>query len=541
DGTTGYDFMNLISAVQHDPSSDAAFTRLWTDVSGRPPDFEMEERAARRDMLSTAFANALRVAAAAFAPLGNDGDAGNDVAAIQCAISLTIERFRAYRTYAVGDSREPAPGALFEDAVCSAAADAAGPVRRALDLVASVVRGDAASGGGDARDAVRRFNQLAAPIAAKAVEDTACYRYGRLLSRNDVGFSPGRFSMSVAEFHRHNAAQADAFPRTLVTTATHDHKRGEDARARLAALSELPAEWAHAVDAWFAMNAPRRPAGIGRGDEYQLYQTLIGAWPVELAASDADGLAAFEERILAWRVKSLREAKLETSWDRPNGAFENAHKAFVGSLLAPSQPFVEGLASFVARLAPAGALNSLAACALRCTSPGVPDLYQGDEAWDLTLVDPDNRRPVDFDRRRALLSAGGARDLPELLGEWSSGAVKATLIARLLALRARVPSVFLSGAYVPIETSSERILAFARTDETAVVLVAVPRLCANDAVVSATPLPAPGQHRWRDLSLPSAWRHREWRDVLSRDAPVVARADGDAIFDRFPAVVLLSA
>jgi (1->4)-alpha-D-glucan 1-alpha-D-glucosylmutase len=535
DGTTGYDFMNAVSELQHDANGEATFTKLWSELSGRTGDFEFEECHARRELLDGAFANALRATAAAFVGLRSN----IEIHAMERAIGLVIEHYRAYRTYATGDSTEPAPGAFFDEAILVALSDSASDadVREAIQVVASVMRGDAASCKENARDAARRFNQLTAPIAAKAVEDTALYRYGRLLSRNDVGFSPDRFASTPGEFHACNARQLVSFPSTLLATATHDQKRGEDVRARLAVLSEIPDEWASVVSEWFALNQPHRVPAISPGDEYQLYQTLVGAWPFNLTSNDSS-LDQFTDRIVAWRIKSLREEKLDTSWEHENDAVERAHCEFVRRILEPGGPFVERLAEFCARIRSAGALNGLVACLLRCAAPGVPDLYQGAELWDLSLVDPDNRRAVDFAAREGVLAASSDSTKP--LDEWQSGAMKLSLIRRILTLRSTAPQIFAAGAYVPIQTSSERLLCFARVYEARVLLVAVPRLCARDAMASGGPLPAPSFATARDLVLPAEWRGRSWRDVLSDDGAIVSLEGADPLFTHFPAGVFLS-
>jgi (1->4)-alpha-D-glucan 1-alpha-D-glucosylmutase len=315
----------------------------------------------------------------------------------------------------------------------------------------------------EARDPARRFSQLASPVAAKAVEDTAFYRYGRLLSRNDVGFSPEQFSLSPGEFL---AKATDRGPGAMLATATHDHKRGEDVRARLAALSEIPDIWKAEVRAWRALNAPLRSPRLEAGDEYMLYQTLVGAWPINV------------DRVLGWREKSLREAKLETSWFTPDEAFERDNAAFVKAILDPAHGFVPRLGAFVERLTPAGICNSLIQCALRLTLPGIPDLYQGTELWDFSLVDPDNRRPVDYHARMALL------DAQLELRDWRSGSPKLALIRHFLTLRRERPDIFEARTeHVP---SSNGTLAFRRGP----LLVAVPLLCARSCIERGMPLPA---------------------------------------------------
>lgn len=522
DGTTGYDFMNTVSAIQHDGRNERLFTDLWTSISGRSADFEIEECRARREIIESAFANALEAAARAFQTL-QDGEKLPAAA----ALARVLEHLRAYRTYATGDSAVPQPGPFFEAALQAAIGNSNANEHAALSLIGAVMHGEYAKRGADAREAVRRFNQLAAPVAAKAVEDTALYRYGRLLSRNDVGFQPGHFAWDAREFHAANEKRQAQFPTALLATATHDHKRGEDARARLAVLSELPDEWKNKVHEWFASNAHFRGPEIAPGDEYQLYQTLVASWPLDLSR-DSD-TADFTKRILGWRQKSLREAKLVTSWAEPDEAVEAAHADFVRDILSRGHGFVQSLAEFVNWLAPAAVLNSLVQTTLRCTAPGVPDLYQGAELWDLSLVDPDNRHRVDFEVRGKLLN-----DAPVAhMQDWRRGQVKLALIARILQLRTKFPELF-RGGYAALQTGNEHILAFSRRANDRALVVAVPRLVAHAAIARKMPLPQAGLA----LPLPPDLQHKTWRDGLRPELPEAVIAS--PLFREFPAAIFVS-
>jgi (1->4)-alpha-D-glucan 1-alpha-D-glucosylmutase len=490
DGTTGYDFMDQVSALQHDGANGKRYAALWAEISGRSPDFAPEERTARHEVLETAFANQLRAAASAFQTLSPE--IGQDE--FETALARLLENFHAYRTY-VGTPSAPFDGA-YKETKAEAPSDA-------LDVIAQAVR----SGDEAARDAVRRFNQLAAPAAAKAVEDTAFYRYGRLLSRNDVGFVPECFALPPEDFLRKTTSRGKNFPNAMLATATHDHKRGEDVRARLAALSEIPSVWEDEVRAWFEMNAQLRGPKVSPGDEYQLYQTLVGSWPIGT------------DRVLAWREKSLREAKLRTSWFAPDAAFEEENAAFVQSILDPRHGFVQRLDSFVAKLAPAGICNSLVQCTLRYTLPGVPDLYQGAELWDFSLVDPDNRRPVDYGRRKGLL------DSKISLDDWKSGAPKLALIRRLLTLRKDRPEAF--DTDVESVTAPRGIIAFRRGP----LLVAAPLLSARTCMQRGSPLPDA-------VGVLQAEGH--WRNALDPALLLVSSLDCSELFREFPVAVLVS-
>jgi (1->4)-alpha-D-glucan 1-alpha-D-glucosylmutase len=482
DGTTGYDFMDQVSALQHDAGTGERFAGFWSGLSGRPPDFETEECAARREILDSAFASQLRAAAAAFHD-ATPGIAQDDFAQ---ALAALLACFHAYRTYA------ETPSPQFEAAYAQAKTAMPGV---ALEAIASAVRGPS-------NDAARRFNQLAAPVAAKAVEDTAFYRYGRLLSRNDVGFSPGCFAIAPNAFRDRMRARP---PHAMLATATHDHKRGADVRARLAALSEIPDIWEAQVRAWFECNAPLRSSPVMPGDEYQLYQTLVGAWPIET------------DRVLAWREKSLREAKLQTSWDMSDPEVEKAHAEFVRAILAEGHGFRARLDGFVSRLTPAGVLNSLVQCALHLTAPGVPDIYQGSELWDFSLVDPDNRRPVDYGLRRRMLR-NDTRD-------WRDGGAKLFLIRRLLGLRRAMPEPF--GMMADPVAAPANVFAFRRGP----LLVAVPLQCTRLCLTRGAPLP---------VIAGALGVEGRWRNALDPAMPLAASLDCSALFADFPVTVLIS-
>jgi (1->4)-alpha-D-glucan 1-alpha-D-glucosylmutase len=474
DGTTGYDFMNEVSALQHDAAGDVPLKVLWHEISGRSAEFEDEERAARREILVTAFAGQLAAAARAFRDATSDRTAPA-LATIETALARLIEHFRAYRTYATGRAGSPPPGPYFERALGAARQGAPLGETSALALIAAVMRnaGEASPLG---VKAVRLFNQLTAPVAAKAVEDTALYRYARLLSRNDVGFDSRLFSLPPSSFHERCARRVVALSRSMLTTATHDHKRGEDVRARLAVLSEMPERWTAAVRRWSALNSAIRPADLGAAGEYRLYQTLVGVW-------SPSSMAELRERVLQWREKSMRESKLRSSWTDPDERYEAANRIFVEAIFDPAQSraFLDDIARFVALLTPAATSNSLSQVALRCLLPGIPDLYQGGEYGDFSLVDPDNRRPVDFATRAATLSAEG-------LAVDGFDATKQALIAALLKLRAELPDLFAHGDYRPLPVRGRRadhVIAFARRHGRCTLVAVVPRCCAA-ALAQAT-------------------------------------------------------
>jgi (1->4)-alpha-D-glucan 1-alpha-D-glucosylmutase len=497
DGTTGYDYMNEAAALLHDPRGERPLSDHWGRLSHRAVDFRLEEQIARREILTRSFAGQLASAVAAFHRIARSTLETRDVSAgaLRRGLIALLSVFPVYRPYGRGDAAPAADRPFVERAACDAKALAApgeGPV---LDQIAAWLLGEGPGDPALAREAARRFQQLSAPVSAKAVEDTAFYRYGRLLSRNDVGFDPSRFSTPVSCFHDACAERARTFPHAMLTTATHDHKRGEDVRARLAALSEIPDRWTEAAHRWSILNRPLDEP-IDPADEYTLYQTLVGAWPLDLLADDAAGLAAFRDRVAGWQEKALREAKLRSSWTALDAAYEGVCRRFLDGVLDAkrSSAFLDDLIGFVSFIAPAGALNGLVQAVLRCTSPGVPDLYQGAEFWDLSLVDPDNRRPVDYQARIRGLKP--AADAASALADWRDGRVKQATITRALRLRQALPDVFLNGDYRALEITGARadhVLAFVRRSGDAAVLTAAPLHCAAAVVGTGYPLPSP---RW---------------------------------------------
>ena len=317
-------------------------------------------------------------------------------------------------------------------------------------------------------DFALRFQQLSGAVMAKGVEDTSFYQYNRLVSLNEVGGDPGRFGLSVGHFHAANARIASDWPATLLATSTHDTKRSEDVRVRISLLSEIPDRWVAAVSRWAERNERHKVEGLpDHNAEYLLYQTLVGAYPLD------------RDRAVQFMAKASREAKEHTSWVDPDETYDEALAAFTGAVIEDTE-FQADLADFVAPLVAAGRVTSLAQTLLKLTSPGVPDVYQGTEVWDLSLVDPDNRRPVDYEARRALL--GKVRDASpaEVLALGDEGGPKQWLILRALGLRARVPGAFAPGAaYGPLEVAGDRarhVVAYLRGDGDDQVAVVAPRL-----------------------------------------------------------------
>jgi (1->4)-alpha-D-glucan 1-alpha-D-glucosylmutase len=557
DGTTGYEFMNEVSQLQHDPIGQLQLAALWEERSGRTANFMDEVREARLLVLNGTLAGDLEALAQGLLLVARDDIATRDLTlgSIRRALLELIVHFPVYRTYAGGHGRSAQDQLFFHQALQAAhgsLGEADWPLLGYLDrwLGGQALRqlppGPARK---QRQKLLTRFQQLTSPAAAKAVEDTACYRSAVLLSRNDVGFDPQHFSLPAAEVQATWQRRSEQLPDNLLTTATHDHKRGEDTRARLAVLSERSTWLVERIDSWWRLAAPLRHEladGIAPspGDELMLYQTLLGSWPLGLAADDASGLDTYLQRLLGWQEKALREAKLRSSWSANNEAYEGACRRFVQQLLqSPDAAQLRSeIAAGAASLAPAGALNSLAQSLLRMTTPGVPDLYQGNEFWDFSLVDPDNRRPVDFVARQAALNQ--PRPIAELLTQWPNGQLKQWLIQRTLGLRCEQPQVFARGQHVPLEvvgSQAERVLAFARfVDDERFVIVVLPRLATP--LLGDTAIPLIATSAWGDtqLRLPPHLSHHSLISAFttSSHTPVDGRLDLAQLLRDFPVNLL---
>jgi (1->4)-alpha-D-glucan 1-alpha-D-glucosylmutase len=514
DGSTGYEFMNQVSLLQHDPRGEQPLRELWTQFSGRPELFQDEVLEARRLVLNGSLAGDVEEVAQRLLQVARDDIATRDLTlgSIRRALLELIVHFPVYRTYAQACGRSTQDQRLFQqalDGAHSTLAEADWPLLEHFDrwLGGEPLRELPPGRARTLRAQVlTRFQQLTSPAAAKAVEDTAFYRTGVLLSRYDVGFDAEHFSRPAEDFHHACRVRAQHHPHSLLSTATHDHKRGEDSRARLAVLSERAPWFAEQVRQWAAQSSSLRgdtsSEAPSRGEELILYQVLLGSWPLELGPDDGPGLEDYLARMRTWQQKALREAKLNTAWSAPNEAYEAACADFLQRLLTSSEgrELRQALVDTVNAIAPAGALNSLVQCLLRLTTPGVPDLYQGCEYWDFSLVDPDNRRPVDFAARARSLEAQARA--PALLETWRDGRVKQWVIQRMLCLRREFPLLFSCGDYRPVVVEGKHanhVLAFTRSHGQEHMLVVVPRLTSG-LLDGCTVLHIPAQ-RWADTRL----------------------------------------
>jgi (1->4)-alpha-D-glucan 1-alpha-D-glucosylmutase len=370
---------------------------------------------------------------------------------------------------------------------------------------------------------------------AKSVEDTHFYRYVRMFAANEVGSHPSHFGEPVEKFHEANADRQKSIPLTLLATSTHDTKISEDARARLFALAELPEEWELHLKQWKELNESALSQVAGRSapdrnEEYLLYQILLASWPLRVKTADDD----FRGRIKAYFHKALAEAKQNTTWSYPNKHWEESCERFVDRILRDTA-FLEAFIPFAERIAHRGMLYSLAQTVLKLTSPGVPDIYQGNEIWDFSLVDPDNRRPVDFEQRRTLLLGLNQRSPGELLMNWHDGAIKMHVIRSILRLRREKPGLFTSGDYSPLTLTgklAENVVAFTRQRDSGELLVVVPRR------LDASRAPQLGDS-WIGTRLniqPGRWKNIFTGGVVNTDKPEVALPQ---VFAHWPVAVLL--
>jgi (1->4)-alpha-D-glucan 1-alpha-D-glucosylmutase len=517
DGTTGYDFMDEVGALLHDPSGEAPLTRCWVNRTARPGDFREEERAARRQILLDVLPSELNATARSLHRIARQDPTTRDMTlgAIHRALVELLVHFPVYRLYAGATGQTAGDKRAITIALAGAMASCRRGDRELLETIARWLAADlprAALAGRQRQERLRarvRFQQLSAPTAAKSVEDTAFYRYGRLLSRNEVGSDPAEFAAGPDEFHAACAARLKAFPRALLATATHDHKRGEDVRARLAVISEWPDAWAALVT---AIETAHPSQSVDAADRLMLLQMLVGAWPTALDRNDEAGIVVFRDRIGGWQHKALREAKLRTDWATPDLDYEAACRADLETLLRPG-PARADIADFAARLMVPGVVNALSQTFLRLTTPGIPDLYQGATLWDESLVDPDNRRPPDF----AALRDMAGRGMPPL-AEWRSGALKRQMIARVLEYRRDTPELFVDGRYVPVAVegpNAARVVAFLRTHGRRRLLAVAVRLPGALLAGADTPTISPAVWETTHLALPTMIRGREL--VTGRD------------------------
>jgi (1->4)-alpha-D-glucan 1-alpha-D-glucosylmutase len=570
-GTTGYDLMNLLGRVQVYEAGLAELREFYDQARrsfNKPADVVYDSK---RDVLFSSMASELQMLAAELYRIAQRHRASRDFTrpALQRALREVIASMGVYRTYVRDDSWDVSDA---DYRTVSTAVRMAKWRNRTMpvslfDFLAAVLLLEHPPTLSEDQALERRaftltMQQVTGPVAAKGVEDTAFYRYYPLASLNEVGGELDARPVALDEFHRLMRHRCASWPHSLSATATHDSKRGEDVRARLHVLSEAPAEWREAFQRWQRMNRPfiRELDGDpvpDANEEYLLYQTLVGAWPQHLPARSQCEL--YRNRILQYMEKALREAKVHTSWMSPSEAYEAAVRDFIGDLFDDNgRAFLADVNGFVEQIADSGYVNSLTQSLLKITLPGVPDFYQGTELWDFSLVDPDNRRPVDFAQRRRrlhMLLAEAERDTMKFAGglsaRWPDSDIKLWITSRALALRVQWPDVFTVGDYTPLAASgagAEHVVAFSRRWEDSTVVVAAARHFYRLTRSGNGLAPPPAPHaNWADtqLCLPEdaaeAWRCVLSGRVLESSGPAAERALAlSELFSVFPVALLTS-
>jgi len=559
-GTTGYDYLNVLNGVFVDPDGLSKLETFYSDFTGLSQSFGDVEYEKKKLVIGRKFYSEFRSLEDQFNRIANQDRYGRDVSRRELERTLleVIACLPVYRTYVRSFKMSERDREVLDRTFAEVKARNPGLSAAAQRFVKRVLTLDFAPGLTEREKKrwlafVMRWQQFTGPIAAKGVEDTALYNYNCLLSLNEVGSDPGAGAVSVLEFHRYNENRLEKWPFTMNATSTHDTKRGEDTRARLNVLSDIPESWARRVGQWSRWNQRFKCAVEGKtlpdeNQELMLYQTLLSSWPL----SDKE-VPEFKDRLTGFVEKAMREAQTYSNWRRPNEANENAVKEFVKGILTKSRSnhFLADFLEFQQEIAFFGAINGLSQVILKIVSPGVPDFFQGNEMWNLSMVDPDNRRPVDFQARIRQLErikaaeSAGRRLAAEFLANWQDGAIKLLVTARCLDHRTQNRELFEKGEYVGAECSGHRrdfLCAVVRRHAGKSVLAVVPRLVTNLVHRGQFPI---GQEVWQDtvIMLPDGAPGR-WRNVLT-DETVTARQagpnqvlDAAAVFQTLPVAVL---
>jgi (1->4)-alpha-D-glucan 1-alpha-D-glucosylmutase len=569
-GTTGYDFANLVNGLFVDSAATKRLDRIYRYFIDDDSDFEDLAYRCRKLIMRVALASELNVLANQLTriALAKRRTCDFTLNSLRDALAEVVASFPVYRTYVTSSSISENDARYIRVAIRAAKWRSPAADTTIYDFISEVLLTRIAEGQDPVyRNAVTTFammfQQFTSPVMAKGLEDTAFYRYNRLVSLNEVGGDLHRFGISTADFHVANHDRLDAWPHTMLATSTHDSKRSEDVRARINVLSEISGQWRLRMRDWRRFNRDHKrivndkPAPSAN-DEYLLYQTLIGAFPQELSGGgnnsnyDEGTAESFRRRIEDYMLKAIREAKRNTSWINQNLEYEAAVSSFVKTLLTrdATNPFLEDFIPFQRGVARIGLWNSLSQTLLKLTSPGVPDIYQGNELWDFSLVDPDNRRPVDYTHHRQVFDGlSEASDGPDssfirnLLRTPENGRSKMYVIWRCLLLRQQHPDLFESGEYLTVSVEGAKaghVVAFARKLEEKSALVIVPRLVAG--LLNGSELPPIGSAIWDDthLTLPvcgcAGYRNAFTGELLNADSSMSVAA----ALANFPVALLIS-
>jgi (1->4)-alpha-D-glucan 1-alpha-D-glucosylmutase len=569
-GTTGYEFLNLLNGLFVDSAAERQFHALYARLTGQPFRFGDIAYQSKKLILDATMSAELHVLARRLDRISEQHRWSRDFTlfSLQEALTEVIACFPVYRSYIRAATNLVSDKDRRDILAAIRTAKRRNPAvsESIFDFIASVLLLQDPEGLGEAeraerRDFVMRFQQITGPVMAKGLEDTSFYRAYPLASLNEVGGNPERFGVAVDTFHQHNAERQAQWPSTMLTTSTHDTKRSEDVRARINVLSEVPRDWERALQHWQALNRDKKHVVEGSevpgaNEEYLLYQTLVGVWPLQ--PMDEKAYEHFVSRLERYMEKALKEAKLHTSWINPHEAYDQAVRQFVRDILSPAldNRFIEDFLRFQNRVAQAGMWNALSQTLLKLTSPGVPDVYQGNELWDLSLVDPDNRQAVDFSQRTTLLEAlqerertGLASLLRELIAQRADGRIKLYVTYKTLGFRRAQRELFERGSYHPLTVLGERaqhVIAYVRRLEQRWVLVVVPRFVAK---FSSSARPPVGRRLWKEtrLQIPEMGPS-QWENVFTGAIVATSNCDNASsgllvheIFHRLPVALLVGA
>ena len=564
-GTSGYEFLNQVNQVFVDHDNAKAFDTIYAKFIGERINFGNLVCKSKKLIMKVSMSSELNVLGHQLDRISERRRASRDFTrhGLTYALREVVSCFPVYRTYTTSAGVLDRDRRYVEQAVARAKRQNPAISHAVFDFIRDVLLLTDIDKLSDSEHRERlqfvgRFQQFTGPMMAKSVEDTSFYNYNRLVSLNEVGSDPEHFGDTVATFHRLNQERQATQPFALLSTSTHDTKRSEDVRARINVLSELPSEWKERLVRWTRLNKRKKTKLDGdlapsRNDEYLLYQTLLGTWPFETPRGDA--LATYIGRIQHYMTKAMREGKVRSSWIAPNEPYERATHDFIAAILSdePASAFRSDFEPFAARIGRLGMWNSLSQTLLKLTSPGVPDVYQGTELWDFSLVDPDNRRPVDYELRQRLLRELDQRSsafndasafAEELVTHAADGRIKQFVTATALRLRRSQPELFRTGEYLPLEvrgSRSSQVCAFARRWQDHAAIVVVPRLVG--ALLRESDAAPIGSDVWQDtsISLPQPIANAHWRDVFTGQF-IAPSHDGELlvseVLKQFPVGVL---
>jgi len=556
-GTSGYDFLNYVNGIFCQVETEKHFTNLYRQLTATDTPYEQLCFEKKKLIVDKNLAGDVDNLAQVLKKIAGQSRLGIDFTmnGLKRTLSEVLALFPVYRTYVNGDGLCEGDRTYIKEAM-EEARERIPLLLNELNFIEKLLLLDWADSLTEEQRALRlhfimRFQQLTGPLMAKGIEDTLFYVYNRLLALNEVGGNPGKFGITIDEFHEVNQKDSTTWPHKMNATATHDTKRGEDVRARLNVLSEIPDEWEKQVLTWIQLNRSKKNEVRGKAvpvgnDEYFFYQTLVGSYPFDESEN-----ASFVGRIKDYLLKSVREAKLHTAWLRPDSEYEEEFLAFVERVLEPSDSneFMKEFLPFQKWVAGYGIFNSLSQVLLKYTAPGVPDTYQGTELWDLSMVDPDNRRPVDYEQRISFLKdikekaqSDSLKLIDELFSTKEDGRIKLFLTHRVLQARKENLAVFQKGDYQPLEVVGkfkEHVVAFARRFEDTVAIAIAPRFFTTLVQPGEYPL---GEQVWVDTQLklpqgsPSTWRDAVTNQTVSGDGAIAIAQ----ILQHFPVALLIN-